>query len=84
MECVGAVEALRGVGCSSQRKIAAQQRAIFGMGAPVDDQAGALVRGLATKVGHAVLGDDDLHAVLAVVEVRNHGNDRADFSALDR
>ena len=83
MKGVGAVEALWGVGRSAERQVAVQHGAILGMGTAVDDQTGALVRGLAAKVGHALFGDDDLHAVLAVIEVRDHGDDRTDFSAFD-
>ena len=52
------------------------------MGAVFDNRLGALHRALAAQVGDALLGDDDVDGVLAMVEVRHHGDDGADASAL--
>ena len=37
----------------------------------IGDQGGPLMRRLAAEIGHALVGDDDLNRMLAVVGVRN-------------
>jgi len=40
------------------------------------------VRVLAAQIGHALLGDDHLHGMLAVIDVRHQRNDGRDLAAL--
>src|SRR5215469_7948980 len=51
------------------------------MCAVVDNQLSALAGILAAQVGHALLSDDDLYRMLAVVHVRRQRHDRADLAA---
>ena len=63
-------------------QIVPQQLTIVGMSAVFDDTLCTLDWALATKVGHSLLGDDDVDIVLGVVVVAYHRHDRADGSAL--
>ena len=60
-----------------------QLRAEIGM-RDADQLCCALADGFAVQVGDAVLGGDDLHGMLAVIDVRDERNDGADLAALGR
>lgn len=48
---------------------------VDGVGALVDDDAGALARAEAADIGETLLGDDDVEVVLGLVDVGAHGDD---------
>ena len=50
--------------------------------AVVDDRPGAFARGQAAQVGQALLGDQDVDVVLAVVDVADHRHHAGDGAAL--
>lgn len=52
-----------------------KERTVVGVNAVLDDCLGSLVGILIAEVSHALLSDDYLHAVLAVVEVCHHRHD---------
>ena len=61
-----------GVGCLTalaQTEVFVEQRAVHGVSAVVDDLLGALHGVEAADVGNALVGDDDVDAVLGVVNV---------------
>lgn len=47
---------------------------VLGVGALVDDNAGALAGGQAADVGETLLGDDNVEIVLGLVDVGAHGD----------
>lgn len=72
-------EIVRGVlACGSRQSvlvILAQHRAVIRMSAVLDKQLGALLRSLPAQVGNTLLGYNDGHIVLCLVNVGNHGHD---------
>lgn len=61
-------------GCLStfaQAQILAQERTVVGVGAILDNRVGALFGVFRTKVGDALVGNEDVDGVLAVVDVRH-------------
>ena len=68
------------VGCLAslaELEIVAQERAVDGVGAIVDDAVGALHRVEAAEIGHTLLGDEHIYRVFLVVYVAHHGYDVA-------
>ena len=62
-------QVVRGVPAGGSGQILAQQRAVVRVGLVFDDDFGPLPGGEASQIGHALLGDDDVHVVLCVVGV---------------
>ena len=67
-----AAQGVRGMSCLRHLQVLVQQWAVLWIHTVVDDLVSALDRTLTTQVSNTVLGDDDLHRVLAVVVVANH------------
>jgi hypothetical protein len=44
----------------------------------------ALHRRQAAQIGQTLLGHDDLHVMLGVIDMRDHGHDAVDLAALGR
>ena len=63
-------------------QVIAQQRSVVGMGAMLDDFMSPAHGSFAAKVGHALLGDDDVHVVLRAVYMATHRYDGRYLSVL--
>lgn len=59
-------------------EVALEDGLVVGVGALVDDDAGALLGGQTADVGKTGLGHDHVEVVLGLVDVRAHGHDTAD------
>src|SRR5690242_20519422 len=62
--------------------VVAQDAAVIGVGAVLDDDASALGRSAGAKVRNALVGDDHRNGMLAAIQVTNHGDNGADLAAL--
>lgn len=82
MEFEGHLEALRSVAGDDSVEVSIEFIAIVGMDAVSDDFLGPFGGVLATKVGDALLGDDNLDAVFAVVHVTDERDNGADVATL--
>ena len=67
-----AAQGVRGVSSLRHLQVLGQQWAVLWIHTIVNDLVSALDRALTTQVSNTMLGDDDLHRVLAVVVVANH------------
>ena len=67
-----AAQGVRGMSSLRHLQVLVQQWAVLWVHTVVDDLVSTLDRALTTQVSNTVLGDDDLHRVLAVVVVANH------------
>ena len=67
-----AAECVRGMSLLRHLQVLVQHWAVLWIHTVVDDLVSALDRALAAQVSNTVLGDDDLHRVLAMVVVANH------------
>ena len=67
-----AAECVRGVSSLRHLQVLSQQWAVLWIHTIVDDLVSALDWALTTQVSNTVLGDDDLHRVLAMVVMTNH------------
>ena len=83
MESEGGLQVVRRV-AFAQFQVVPQQLFVHGVNAVLDDGVSALDGRFAAEVGYALLGDEHLYRVFAVVEVRNHGHNGADFAAFGR
>ena len=79
-EC--AAECVRGMSSLRHLQVLVQQWAVLWIHTVVDDLMSALDWALTTQVSNTVLGDDDLHRVLAVVVVTNHWQECGDSTTL--
>ena len=77
-----AAECVRGVRLLRHLQILVQHWAVLWIHTVVDDLVSALDRALAAQVSNTVLGDDDLHRVLAMVVVANHWHESRDSTTL--
>ena len=82
MEGKSGAERLGGMAVFGEFEIAPEQIPIGGIDAMVDDQFGAFAGCFAAEVGDAVLGDQNLHRVFAVVDVGTHRDDGGDVATL--
>lgn len=82
MECKRCTESVRSLANLAHIKIFTEQWAIIRMSASFDNLMGTLNRILATKVGKALLCDDDINRMLAVVDVSSHRNNGTDKAVL--
>ena len=57
---------------AAQVEIVAEQRTVVGVCAVVDNGFSTLDWVFSTQVGYALIGDEDVHRVLAVVHVGHH------------
>jgi len=55
--------------------------AVVRMGAIFNNRAGSFDGTLAAQISHTLIGNDDLHRMLAMIEVTYQWNDRADLPA---
>ena len=67
-----AAQGVRGMSGLRHLQVLVQQWAVLWIHTVVDDLVSALDWALTTQVSNTVLGDDDLHRVLAVVVVAYH------------
>ena len=81
MEAECRAERVRRVAACRQFQVVAEQLLVVGVYAVFDDFVSALNRRFAAKVGNALVGDEHAYAMFAVVEVRHHRHDVADFAA---
>ena len=65
-------------------EVVLQRGPVVRVRALVDDLLGATSRRQAAQVRHALLGDDDVHVVLGVVDVAHHRHDARDRPVLGR
>ena len=82
VEGEGCLEGMRRVSALAQFQVVAKQVAVCRVCAVLDDEFGALHWVFAAEVGDALVGDEHLYRVFAVVEVGNHRHDVADFALL--
>ena len=82
VHCEGAREVMLGLAVLGDLEVVAEHLAILGSHTVIDDLLGTLTRTLATQIGYTLLGDDDLHRVLGVIEVRYHRYDGRDSAVL--
>lgn len=75
-EIVGSMSALR------ELEIIPHELFVHGVYTVLDDSLGTLAGILAAKVGHTLLGSENLHGVLAVVDMAYHRNESRDHAAL--
>lgn len=80
----GSTQVVAGVALGGVVQIVPQELAVVGVCTVFDDGLGALHGALATEVGDTLLGDEDVDAMLVVVDVRYHGHDGADGTVLGR
>lgn len=66
--------------CHRQFEIIPEKLFIVGMRTVFDDGFCTFLRALATQVGYTLLGDNDIHGMFAVVEMRNHRDDSTDLT----
>ncbi len=84
MHAEGGTQVVAGVALGGVVQVVPQELAVVGVCTVLDDGLGALHGALATEVGDTLLGDEDVDAMLVVVDVRYHGHDRADGTVLGR
>ena len=82
MERKASIETLRRMTLHSEVEVVTQQLLVVGVYALLDDLLSTLAGALTTEVSDTVLGDDDLHRVLTVVEVRDHRYEGRDLAVL--
>ena len=78
----GGTHALWLVSLLSKLQILTEHRAIIRMRTVLDNLLGTTQRTLATKIGNALLGNDDIHIVLGTVHVTAHRNNGRDATVL--
>ena len=64
------------------RKIIMQRRPVVRVRAVVNDPDRAPDRGQSAQIGDALFGDDNLHVMIAVVNMRGQGNDAGNRAVL--
>ena len=74
------LEQMRGVATPRHGalEVVIEQRAIGRVGAVGDDQRRPFARSETAQVGEAMLGDEDVDVVLAMVDMGDHGYNRRD------
>ena len=77
-----AAQGVRGVSSLRHLQVLVQHWAVLWIHTVVDDLVSTLNRALTTQVSNTVLGDDDLHRVLAMVVVANHWHESRDSTTL--
>lgn len=77
-----AAQSVRGMCGLRHLQVLFQQWAVLWIHTVVDNLVSTLDWALTTQVSNTVLGDDDLHRVLAMVEVANHWHEGRDSTAL--
>lgn len=77
MEGVGSLTAT-----GAELEVVAEEFAVDGVGAVVDDFVCALYRIEAAEVGDTLVSHDDVDRVFGVVDVRHHGDDIGNLSFL--
>ena len=77
-----AAECVRGMSSLRHLQVLVQQWAVLWIHTVVDDLVSALDRALTAQVSNTVLGDDNLHRVLAMVVVANHRQECGDSTTL--
>ena len=82
MEGEGGAERLRGVAVFGELEVLPEKIPVGGIDAIIDDQFGAFAWVLASEIGDAVFGDENLDRVFAVVHVRAHRDDGRDLAIL--
>ena len=80
----GGTQVVAGVALGGVMQVVPQELAVVGVCAGLDDGLGTLHGALAAKVSDTLLGDEDVDAMLVVVDVRYHGHDGADGTVLGR
>ena len=75
-------EGVRGLTLCSETEVVAEQFAVHRVRAVVDYRVGAFHRVLMAEVGDALVGNQHIDGVFAVVGMCHHGNDVGDGSAL--
>ncbi len=81
VECERGFERVGRLTRCAQFEIVAEEFAVHGVGAVVDNSVGALDGIFVAEVGDALVGDEDVDAMLAVVGVCYHRDDVAYHAA---
>ena len=82
MECECGVERVGCLTALAHAQVVPKEFLVVGIYAILDDCFGTLYGVFSAQVGYALIGDEHIDRVLAVVEVRNHGDDCRDKTAL--
>ena len=82
MHAEGCTQVVAGMTLGGVVQIIPQQLAVVGVCTVLDDGLGTLHGTLAAEVGDTLLGDENVDAMLVVVDMRYHGHDGADGTVL--